>query len=118
MQVVPVQDFSHHTFIQHLLFQQISPGKALKLSARAAKPYLMRLLVTVGFVSPGTLIARTQPLCLFVCLRSCFCYALLSGWPHGFPLALTQKYHRLRLFLRDSTGGFNLGNSTGMTLVA
>jgi hypothetical protein len=34
------------------LIQEISPGKALKLSARAAKLYLMRLSVTVGFRVP------------------------------------------------------------------
>jgi len=31
---------------------EISPGKVLKLSARAAKLYLMRLSVTVGFRVP------------------------------------------------------------------
>jgi hypothetical protein len=34
------------------LILEISPGKALKLSARAAKLYLMRLSVTVGFRVP------------------------------------------------------------------
>lgn len=34
------------------LIVEISPGKALKLSARAAKLYLMRLSVTVGFRVP------------------------------------------------------------------
>lgn len=34
------------------LIQEISPGKVLKLSARAAKLYLMRLSVTVGFRVP------------------------------------------------------------------
>jgi hypothetical protein len=34
------------------LMLEISPGKVLKLSARAAKLYLMRLSVTVGFRVP------------------------------------------------------------------
>ena len=34
------------------LASKISPGKVLKLSARAAKLYLMRLSVTVGFRVP------------------------------------------------------------------
>jgi hypothetical protein len=34
------------------LIREISPGKVLKLSARAAKLYLMRLSVTVGFRVP------------------------------------------------------------------
>jgi hypothetical protein len=34
------------------LILEISPGKVLKLSARAAKLYLMRLSVTVGFRVP------------------------------------------------------------------
>jgi hypothetical protein len=34
------------------LILEISPGKALKLSARAAKLYLIRLSVTVGFRVP------------------------------------------------------------------
>ena len=34
------------------LILEFSPGKALKLSARAAKLYLMRLSVTVGFRVP------------------------------------------------------------------
>jgi hypothetical protein len=34
------------------LIQEISPGKVLKLSARAAKLYLMCLSVTVGFRVP------------------------------------------------------------------
>lgn len=34
------------------LIREISPGKGLKLSARAAKLYLMRLSVTVGFRVP------------------------------------------------------------------
>lgn len=34
------------------LIAEISPGKVLKLSARAAKLYLMRLSVTVGFRVP------------------------------------------------------------------
>jgi len=34
------------------LILEISPGKSLKLSARAAKLYLMRLSVTVGFRVP------------------------------------------------------------------
>lgn len=34
------------------LIREISPGKVLKLSARAAKLYLVRLSVTVGFRVP------------------------------------------------------------------
>jgi hypothetical protein len=34
------------------LIREFSPGKVLKLSARAAKLYLMRLSVTVGFRVP------------------------------------------------------------------
>ena len=34
------------------LTREISPGKVLKLFARAAKLYLMRLSVTVGFRVP------------------------------------------------------------------
>lgn len=34
------------------LIAEISPGKVLKLFARAAKLYLMRLSVTVGFRVP------------------------------------------------------------------
>jgi len=34
------------------LIREISPGKVLKRSARAAKLYLMRLSVTVGFRDP------------------------------------------------------------------
>lgn len=34
------------------LVLEFSPGKVLKLSARAAKLYLMRLSVTVGFRVP------------------------------------------------------------------
>jgi hypothetical protein len=36
----------------HILIREISPGKTLKLSARAAKLYLIRLSVTVGFRVP------------------------------------------------------------------
>jgi hypothetical protein len=49
------QDFLTNTasadFFQSLI-RKISPGKVLKLSARAAKLYLMRLSVTVGFRVP------------------------------------------------------------------
>ena len=35
---------------------------------------------------PSQLAARIRPLCHFVCLRSKFCYALLSASPRGYAL--------------------------------
>jgi len=40
----------------------------------------------LDFAFPSTLIARTRPRCLFVFLRSCLGYALLSAWPRGVHL--------------------------------
>jgi hypothetical protein len=71
-----------------MLIREISPGKVLKLSARAVRLYPMRsfgnswISCSLAHSSP-----RTRPHCLFVFLRSCLCYTLLSGWPHGFLLA-------------------------------
>ena len=53
------------------LLEEVSPGKAPRLSARIARLYLVRLSVTLDFAFPSTLIARTRPHCLFVFLRSC-----------------------------------------------
>jgi len=41
----------------------------------------------LDFAVPRTLIAHIRPHCLFVFLRSCLCYALLSAWPRGVHLA-------------------------------
>ena len=63
---------------------KLSPDKALILSLRAVRLYLARLVWILGFALASTLTARTQPLCLFVFLRSKFCSPLPSAWPRGW----------------------------------
>lgn len=58
----------------------------------------MRLSVTLDFAFPSTLIARKRPHCLFLFVRLCLCYALLSASPHGNHLGFRYAFrHSLRL---------------------
>jgi hypothetical protein len=52
----------------------------------------------LDFAVPSPPIACTRSHCLFVFLRSCLCYALLSAWPRGFHLGFRYaSCHSLRL---------------------
>ena len=54
----------------HCCSAELSPGKVLYLSSRAARLYFARLEWILGFAVAGRLTARALPLCRFVFLRS------------------------------------------------